>query len=342
MNLKNNNQSVSVVIPCLNEKNYIIRCLNSINNQSYPKHLITTFICDGNSDDGTQDLIKTFNSTHSNFTLLNNEKKTTPFALNLGINTSNADIIIILGAHSELDKDYIFNCIKTFEISEQIMCVGGLLQNVYENQTSKIIGTAMSSSFGVGNAHFRTGNKNGYVDTVAFGAYRREIFSKVGLFDEELIRNQDDEFNYRITSNGYKIYLNSEIKCKYFVRASFLKLFKQYYQYGYWKVFVNKKHKTITTVRQLIPMFFVIFLFNLILSLIVNTNLFFSLSIFLLLYIFLALFFAFKLSSNLTEGFKLSFTFCILHISYGSGYIKGIFDFFLLGKKIKQHESLSR
>ena len=342
MNLKNNTQTVSVIIPCLNEKNYIIRCLNSINNQSYPKHLITVFICDGNSDDGTQDLIETFNSNHSNFTFLNNEKKTTPFALNLGINNSNADVIIILGAHSELDKDYILNCLKTFKISEEIMCVGGLLQNVYESQTSKIIGASMSSSFGVGNAHFRTGKKNGYVDTVAFGAYRKDIFSKVGLFDEELIRNQDDEFNYRITSNGYKIFLNSEITCKYFVRSSYMKLFKQYYQYGFWKVFVNKKHKTITTLRQLIPMFFVVFLFILVLILTINPILFISLSFFLLFYIVLALFFAFKIASNISDGLKISFTFFILHISYGSGYIKGIFDLFLLGKKIKKNESLTR
>ena len=222
------------------------------------------------------------------------------------------------------------------------MCVGGVLENVYENETAKIIGSAMSSSFGVGNAHFRTGNKKGYVDTVAFGAYKREIFDKVGLFNEELIRNQDDEFNYRITSAGYKIFLNPEIKCKYFVRASFKKLYKQYYQYGYWKVYVNVLHKTVTTTRQLVPAAFVSYLFVLLLSLFVGIKVFFFLSLFLVLYVLMAGFMAFRQNAQPITAIKIAYTFFILHFSYGIGYLKGIFDFILLKKSIKKHESLSR
>jgi GT2 family glycosyltransferase len=222
------------------------------------------------------------------------------------------------------------------------MCTGGVLQNEYENSTSKIIGAAMSSSFGVGNAHFRTGSKNGFVDTVAFGAYRKEIFELVGLFDEDLIRNQDDEFNYRITSNGYKIYLNSSIKCRYFVRASYLKLFKQYFQYGYWKVFVNKKHQSITTLRQLIPLFFVLFLFSWLASILISKLVFLFLSGFGILYLFLAFLFALKKTKSIVSIISIMYTFFILHSSYGLGYLKGIFDFFTLHKNIKKQESLTR
>jgi GT2 family glycosyltransferase len=118
----------------------------------------------------------------------------------------------------------------------------------------------MSSVFGVGNAHFRTGGKSGCVDTVAFGAYRREVFERVGFFDEELARNQDDEFNYRVVQGGFKIFLDPAIQSDYFVRGSISKLYKQYDQYGYWKVFVNKKHGAVTTLRQLAPPLWVLFL----------------------------------------------------------------------------------
>lgn len=339
-------KTVAIVIPCLNEKDYIFRCLQSILNQSYPTDLITTFICDGGSDDGTIDIINKFsnlNNTSSNFQILHNVNKTTPYALNIGIKASTSDIVIILGAHSELDKDFVSNNIQTFEIDNSIMCTGGVLQNVFENKLSQVIGAAMSSSFGVGNAHFRTGNKNGFVDTVAFGAYKKEVFDKVGLFDEELIRNQDDEFNYRLTKAGFKIYLNHSIKCNYFVRASFKNLFKQYFQYGYWKVFVNKKHKAITTIRQLIPLFFVLYLLILTTSIFINTNVFFGLSVFGIIYSLLAIFFGLRCKHiSFFNRFLVIYTFFILHLSYGFGYLKGIVHFFILNKQIKKHETLSR
>ena len=305
--------------------------------------MISTFVCDGMSNDGTVELISDFVKEHPQFKLLVNTQKTTPFALNLGIKNSSADIIIILGAHSELDKDFVLKSVESFEIDPAIMCTGGVLENVYENEVSQIIGAAMSSSFGVGNAHFRTGNKSGFVDTVAFGAYKKEVFEKVGYFDEELIRNQDDEFNFRVTNAGYKIYLNHDIKCKYFVRASFKKLYRQYYQYGYWKVFVNKKHKTITTIRQLIPMFFVLYLFLLIVSIAAPKCIFISMASLGVLYILMAFLFAIKSKGTSFKAiFGIAYTFFILHFSYGLGYLKGIFDFFILGKSIKKHESLSR
>ncbi len=339
-------KTVSIVIPCLNEKDYIFRCLQSILNQSYPADLITTYICDGGSNDGTIDMINQFsnlNDTLGNFKMLHNVNKTTPYALNIGIKASTADIVIILGAHSELDKDFVINNVTSFDIDNIIMCTGGVLQNVFENKLSQIIGAAMSSSFGVGNAHFRTGNKNGFVDTVAFGAYKKEIFDKIGLFDEELIRNQDDEFNYRLTKAGYKIYLNHSIKCDYFVRSSFQKLFKQYFQYGYWKVFVNKKHQAITTIRQLIPLFFVLYVIVLILSILVKITLFKVLSIFGIIYLLLAMLFALKNNQvTFLNRFLIMYTFFILHLSYGLGYLKGIIHFFILNKQIKKHESLSR
>jgi len=188
---------VSITIPCRNEEKYIAKCLQSIINSTYPKELLEVFVCDGMSDDTSVQIIQSFTQKYSFITLLENKLKTTQYALNLGINASDADVKIILGAHAEIYPDYIENCIKTFDIDPQIACVGGVLENVMEDEQSRIISLAMSSSFGVGNAHFRTGEKDGFVDTVAFGAYKKNVFEKAGCFDEDLVRNQDDEVRFR-------------------------------------------------------------------------------------------------------------------------------------------------
>lgn len=321
---------VSIVIPCRNEAKYIARCLNSIVNTEFDKNYLNVFVCDGNSNDGTREIIENYEKSFSFIHLLDNPKQATPFALNIGINEAPADIKIILGAHAEIHSDYIKECIKAFSKGNNIGCVGGIIDNIPENKTSELISLAMSSSFGVGNAYFRTGAKEGYVDTVAFGAYKSEVFKQIGLFDEDLIRNQDDEFNFRLIKSGYKIFLSKSIRAKYYVRGSFKKLFRQYYQYGYWKVYVNKKHKTITTIRQCIPLLFVLFLgLGILFSFfsILILKLFFIVNI---LYIIFSLYAALCLTNGISNIFKILFTFFILHFSYGAGYFEGIVNFLVL------------
>ena len=336
------NKTVSIIIPSRNEEQYIARCLQSILNQDYPQHLIEVFVCDGISKDRTAEIINDFSAKKSNIQLLINSNRTTPFALNLGINKSSSDIILILGAHAELFPDYVSKCVQILSSNDQIQCTGGILENTYENNTSEAIGMAMSSTFGVGNAHFRTGTKEGFVDTVAFGAYKREIFQAIGLFNEELVRNQDDEFNYRVLKAGFKIRLSLAIKSKYYVRASYSKLIRQYYQYGYWKVYINKLHKTITTLRQLVPLFFVLFLFLFPLSLLIDKRFIIIYMGLITLYIVSAIANASVLSKKLSQVPKIFFAFIVLHISYGAGYLKGLIDFMLLRIKIKKDETITR
>lgn len=334
---------VALIIPCRNEEQYIEKCILSIVQSNYPQELLTVYVCDGMSDDNTRSIIKKLSEKYPQVVLLDNLKKTTPFALNLGLKKSDADIKIILGAHSEIDKDFIIENVNVFKIDKDIGCAGGIIENVYENETSKIIGMAMSSSFGVGNAHFRTGNKDGFVDTVAFGAYKKEVFEEIGYFDETLTRNQDDEFNYRVIKNNFKIYLSHKIKCKYYVRGTFEKLFKQYYQYGYWKVFVNKKHKAVTTLRQLIPLFFVLFLLTGGIISFFNKYLFYGFISILGVYFIIAIIASLKFKITIANRFKIIYTFLILHLSYGLGYFNGIIDFILLNKHpTKKNTQLTR
>ena len=328
-----NQPKISITIPCRNEEKYIERCLMSIVNCDYDKSNLSVFVCDGMSNDKTREIVKSISEEHTFIQLLDNPDQTTPFALNIGLRKDGFDIKIILGAHAEIDKQYLTKTLEIYQLDDELGCVGGVLENAYEDKASSIIGMAMSSPFGVGNAHFRTGAKAGYVDTVAFGAYKSEVFQKIGFFDEELIRNQDDEFNYRLLKNGFKIYLSPEIKAKYFVRASYGKLFKQYRQYGYWKVFVNKKHKSITTWRQLIPALFVSYiLLGAVLSICFKA-LIIPYVLGLFLYIGVAKLFAFKMSRKFSEFTGIVFSFFILHLSYGLGYLEGILQFLILNKK---------
>lgn len=324
---------VSITIPCRNEEKYIGNCLQSIVDCEYQKKLLEVFVCDGMSDDGTVAIIKKFAMAHPFIQLLKNDLQTTQYALNLGIKASTADVKIILGAHSEIYPDYINECIIALNIDSKIGCVGGVLENVMQDETSSIISMAMSSPFGVGNSHFRTGESDGYVDTVAFGAYKKEVFQKIGYFDEELVRNQDDEFNFRLIKAGYKIFLSRKIKAKYYVRASFKKLNRQYFQYGYWKVFVNKKHNTITTARQIVPALFVLFIIGGLILASFHRVLVYTYIITLSLYLFMALKYAMAKTSKTKAIPQIIFTFLILHWSYGLGYIKGIIDFVILKRK---------
>jgi glycosyltransferase involved in cell wall biosynthesis len=296
-------------------------------------------VCDGKSDDKTSELIQEYAKQNSGVHYLVNENITTPYALNLSIRNSTGDVIIILGAHAELGINYISECVAVLDKMPDVWCVGGILNNVSSDELTASVSLAMSSPFGVGNAHFRTGAKAGYVDTVAFGAYRKEVFDKIGLFDEELVRNQDDEFNFRLLKNAGKIWLSTATSTTYYVRSSFKKLFKQYFQYGYWKVYVNKKHKAITTLRQLVPAVFVVSLYALIILVILFPYRWEYLVLFLGIYTAGASLFALKLAKNLKSFFAILFSFSILHTSYGMGYIEGIVNFAILNRKPSKSKS---
>jgi len=326
-----NNPSVGIAIPCFQEASSIEECVLSCINQSYLGK-INIYVAEGGSADGTLEKLYQLSLQYeSKIFILDNERRVTPVALNMALQAGQEDFKMILSAHASLPNDYIEKCLQTFEENPEADCVGGLIENEYQNSTSQAIGCAMSSSFGVGNAHFRTGNKNGFVDTVAFGMYKKEVFEKIGYFREELIRNQDDEFNFRMEKNGMKCYLNTELHSKYCVRGTLSKLMKQYYQYGYWKVYVNILHGQITTVRQLVPFAFVCHLI-----LFVFINIFFPkysvyLGIPILAYFILALIFTGRAKSKEPHVTLLSFF--ILHLGYGWGYLRGVIEMKIFGKR---------
>lgn len=324
---------VSIAIPCYNEAAYIERCLRSVLNQDYPSHLLEAIVADGMSTDGTREILKNMAGAHEQIHFIDNPDRHTPKALNLGIGASKGEIIIILGAHAELQADFVSENVAVLNRYPEAGCVGGVIENVNENETAAIIARAMRSPFGVGNARFRTGGKGGYVDTVAFGAYRREVFDQIGTFDEELVRNQDDEFNYRLTINGWKIRFEPSIRSKYYVRSSYSKLFRQYFQYGYWKVYVNRKHKAVTSLRQLIPFLFVCFIVMTLLGSFFSSLMLSALMAGLILWFLGALVATLWVKTPSPNVGAVISTFFLLHLGYGLGYARGVFEFLMLHRK---------
>ena len=335
---------LSVIIPCRNEVRFIRECIEAIYLNDLPFGIeLSVIVVDGMSDDGSRELVQKTAKSHTKLFLIDNLEKLTPYAFNLGLNFLEADYYQIVGARHIISTNYLRKSIELLETNNLIWCVGGKLINQYTTNTSKIISKAMDTSFGMGLGNFRILEKSNFTDTVTSPMYPNWVFEKIGYFDDELIRNQDDDFNFRVTQAGGKIWFESEISLKYYVRGNFKGLSKQFFQYGYWKVYVNKKHKNITTFRQLVPPLFVVYLLMVPFSFILSFKFgeFFSLG--LIFYMLLSFMVSFKKSIGIKEFFGIFKTFPILHFSYGLGYLQGLIHFIILGKKPSdKQKSLSR
>jgi glycosyltransferase involved in cell wall biosynthesis len=335
--------NVTVIIPCLNEEDFIKAAVESVLNQTFSLGEFELIIVDGNSTDKTVKIVERLISSDSRLSILQNPKRIAPAAMNIGIAAAKYNLVLRLDAHALAKEGFIQKSVELLLTDDQVMCAGGKIDNIYENQTSEDIGAAMGSKFGVGDATFRVGGERAYVDTVAFGVFRKSVFKEVGGYDEGLDRNEDDDLSFRIIKAGYKILYSPDVRSAYYVRASHSKLFKQYYQYGYWKVYVGKKHKSITSIRQLIPFLFVTGLIvgTLLSLLILNFWIVFTAG--LSSYIILSIIAASQSTKSNARLLQIVFVFWILHFSYGWGYLIGILDFFVLQKKpSKKAKELTR
>lgn len=325
---------LSVVIPSRNEAPYIEECLDAIYGSEISHEVeMSVFVVDGMSDDGTRDKVLALKEKYPTLHLVDNEKQLTPFAFNLGIYAGGkVDYVQIVGARHIISKNYLALCIDHLRRDESIWCVGGRIQNEYLNETGEIISIAMGTAFGMGLGNFRTLTKSGFTDTVTSPMYPYWVFEKIGFFDETLIRNQDDDFNFRVEQAGGKVYYEHDISLKYYVRGNFSGLKRQFFQYGYWKVFVNRKHKAVTTLRQLVPPLFVLYSSLLPFLVFINPLVFLIGSIPMMLYIIMLLYFSISQAKKPGQLPQLIYTYLILHYYYGAGYLKGIFEFFILRK----------
>ena len=250
---------VSVIMPIRNEATYIEATLRSIIEQDYPAELLEIIVADGMSTDKTREIIQSFQVKqvkHHNLELIENPGRIVPTGFNAALKCAKGDVIIRVDGHCVLDPGYVRRCVELLEETGADN-VGGLQTAVGEGLVAQAISMATGSIFGVGGARFHYASKPGWVDTVYLGAYHRSVFNRIGLFDEELVRNQDDEFNFRLLQAGGKIWLDPSIKVIYFSRSSFKALWRQYFQYGFYKVRVIQKRGAVPSWRHLIPATFV-------------------------------------------------------------------------------------
>lgn len=326
---------VSVVLPVCNEERYIRQCIESILKQDYPMDRLEVIFIDGNSSDKTVELIKYYIEKYPFIMLLNNPNRTVQFALNIGIENARGEYIVRLDAHAEYADNYISKCIECIQETGADN-VGGPMIARGKSKIQKVIAAAYHSPFALGGGKFHDETYEGYVDTVWLGVYKREKAIEIGLYDVNFPRSEDDEFNYRLIKNGGKIYITPEIKSIYYPRDSFIKLFKQYFEYGLWKPAVIKKHKKPARLSHLVPMCFVIFvLFGFMFFLFSKTAFILYCSI-ICIYLICDSLFSFNNNhlNNFTDKVLLIYGHIVIHISYGLGFIVGIFKFFVLKSKI--------
>jgi glycosyltransferase involved in cell wall biosynthesis len=317
---------VSIIIPCRNEERYIEQCLTSIINSTYPKESLEVLVVDGISEDNTATIVNNCISQYPFIHLFNNPNQTTPHALNLGIQHSKGEYIVLLSAHAHYPINYLEILVNEI-IRLDCDCTGPVLQTktFIQNNTSNAIVNVLSDRFGVG-SRFRSGVETiTEVDTVPFGCYRKEIFEKYDLFDERLIRNQDIELNKRIVRGGGKIYLLPDVQCTYYARETYIDLAKNNYQNGYWNILTAYYTGTLNSLslRHFVPFGFVLALIIPILLSPFYPPIFYITAALAMVYLFLIGWRAWKIKKNTTWIHQL-IAFIILHFSYGFGSIGGI------------------
>jgi len=319
---------VSLLVAMQNESDHISECITSIINQNFPCELLEVVILDGGSTDGTWEIVEKLIKEIDNFVLIDNPKFIQSAAWNLGLEICKGEIVSIVSGHVILAPDYVSKAVETLDRTGADL-VGGTIRAINSTKIGAAIALAMSHPFGVGGARHRYTEKEEETDSVFMGFCQRSLYEKIGGYDEELVRNQDDEFSYRLLKAGGRIICNPEIKSYYHSRSTFKSLWRQYFQYGFYKVRVLQKHPQQMRPRQFVPPLFVsALLISLLLSLIFPWG-----------WVPLASLVGAYLIANLgasiltarQKGWRylplLPLAFATLHISYGLGFLTGLVRF---------------
>ena len=328
---------VSLIIPTLNEEEYLEQTILSLLSNDYPSNKFELLIVDGLSKDNTVAIAKRLVKKFSNIRLMSNSKIYQSAALNIGIKESKGDFIIRADAHAIYDKNYIKSTINLLQKNEYVN-VGPVQISTGSTLVEKAIAKAMNSKIGMGNAKYRLDKRELFeVKSVWLGAWKKETLIKINGFNENLPISEDFDLNYRLRKSGGKIAASNSIKAMYIVRKSLTGLFKQFYKYGFWKIKFLIMHPKEFQLRWLAPPIFVCSLFF---SIVLAQFIFWSIML-PIVYLF-ALFwitFYFMIKSNslkdLLSCMILYLIFPIIHISWGIGFLYGFFYWNI--KKIYQN-----
>lgn len=334
---------ITAIIVTRNEERYIEQSFRSLLEQSYPPDCYEVLIVDGFSTDKTlelaqetekkyatkyinentfEDSVKTESRVKVRY--FSNPKLSLAAGWNLGIQNSQSDYVIRIDAHAYADKDFLLNSIKTMQTVKDAVCVGGAMNTEALTKKGEIIKEVLSSPFGVGGSKFRYMKTAGYVDTVAFGLYKKEVFEKLGYFDEELQRTQDNDMHRRIRANGGKFYLNPEIKTTYYARDSVSKMIRQGFMNGKWTMINFLRRPGKMALRHFIPMIFITSVLGCsLLGLFLDIGCFFLL-FGIVLHLLFGFYFAHKRTEKTSHRLIMPLVFLSLHGSYGFGSLVGV------------------
>jgi glycosyltransferase involved in cell wall biosynthesis len=323
--------AVSAVIPCRNERSHIEACVRSVLQQRAVPGGFEVIVADGMSDDGTRGILARLAREDPRLRVIDNPARTTARGMNLGIQHARGEFIAIMGAHNQYAPDYLAASLNVSRATGADN-VGGSMVCRGETWLQQAIAVAHHSPFSVGGARWHNVAYEGPADTVFGGFYRRETFDRIGHFDESLLRNQDDELNLRLTLAGGKIWHSPKIRSTYCPRSGLMALFRQYLQYGYWKVAVMKKHRRPASLRHVVPGAFVLALAVLPLA-----GIFYGPLVFLWLGLLAAYAIAnlsAATSAAARHGWRflppLPLIFACYHFGYGIGFVRGICGFLIL------------
>jgi cellulose synthase/poly-beta-1,6-N-acetylglucosamine synthase-like glycosyltransferase len=314
---------VSAIVPMRNERRHIERCLRSLAAQDYPRDRFEVIVVDGSSNDGSRELVESMRQDLPNLRLLDNKGKYTARGLNIGLAFARGDVIARVDAHAAVAPDFLREGVAALRRTEADV-VGGPIKTLGEGPAGEAIALAVSSPFGVGNAVFRYSQREQWTDTVAFPAYRRDVFDRIGPF-EEIEGGEDDEFHYRLRDAGGRLLLTPAIQSTYYARRSYWELFRQYFGYGQAKVIVLARHPRQTRVRQLVPSFFVLALFAA--AIVAAFGGIFTLPLATLAGAYALASIAASIAVARRRGWRhvwrLPLAFACMHIAYGLGFLTG-------------------
>jgi succinoglycan biosynthesis protein ExoA len=252
---------VSIIVPCYNEQATIHLLLEAICRQTFHIQDLEVIIADGRSTDQTREAVTAFQQAHPDLAirLVDNARRTIPAALNLALAAAQGDYIVRLDAHSVPAPDYVERCLENLRAG-RAENVGGVweIQPRGSGRMQQAIAIAAAHPMGVGDARYRYSSQPGYVDTVPFGSFRKDVFELYGQFDESLLSNEDYEFNARLRKSGGKVWFDPRVRSTYYARSNLKDLARQYVRYGYWKWRMLRRYPKTLRWRQGLPPLFVL------------------------------------------------------------------------------------
>ena len=308
--------SVSVMIPVLNEADHLVAAVQSVLQQDYAGD-IEVILAIGPSRDGTEKIAAELSKQDARVVLVENPTGRTANALNLAIKKSRYEYIVRLDGHSEIDRHYIRNAIETL-LTTGAVNVGGVMAAEGITRFQRAVARAMRSVLGVGSSRFHTGGEAGESDTVYLGVFKKSALEAIGGFDERFTRAQDWELNYRLRSNGGKVWFDPRLHVTYRPRKNFRLLAKQYFEYGRWRRAVARQHIGTVNLRYLAAPIAVSINFLSIILAITSHPLFIAP---LLGYLAIIAFGALMTGKDLMERLLLPFVIVTMHMSWGVGFL---------------------